>query len=182
MHHVHSSCLQCMHLQSTLLPKPNPTNPATLTPATKPQPQPQPKTQPQPQPSGVDVAHSPDEVAQKPFFGIYGPYAAAKDPWARPANRAYLREFYTKASAWLADPGRMTYRVAKVYVWSLASWDVLGVYPESTTAEGSYYDATIGQGIRKHNAAMRGVVSGGGGGGGGGGSGSRDLPSAAGRR
>lgn len=48
-----------------------------------------------------------------------------------------------------------------MFIWSLASWDVLGVYPESTTAEGSYYDAAVGALVRRHNAAVRGIGGGG---------------------
>jgi hypothetical protein len=66
-------------------------------------------------------------VALRPFFGIYGPYDPARDPWSIPSNRAFLREFYGKALAWLADPGNKTYNVASVFIWSMASWDVLGV-------------------------------------------------------
>jgi hypothetical protein len=45
--------------------------------------------------------------------------------------------------------------VSKVFVWCLASWDALGVYPESTTAQGSYHNAAISALIRRHNAAAR---------------------------
>lgn len=49
-----------------------------------------------------------------------------------------------------------------MFIWCLASWDVLGVYPESSTAEGSYYDAQIAAAIRAHNERVRGASSGGG--------------------
>lgn len=42
-----------------------------------------------------------------------------------------------------------------MFIWCLASWDVLGVYPESTDAEGSYHDPVIGSIIQAHNKAMR---------------------------
>jgi hypothetical protein len=75
----------------------------------------------------LQLARSPSEVGLRPFFGIYGPYNPARDPWSIPSNRAFLREFYSKALAWLADPGNKTYKVASVFIWSMASWDVLGV-------------------------------------------------------
>jgi hypothetical protein len=56
------------------------------------------------------VASTPYEVALRPFFGVYGPYRAASDPWRLAGNRAFLEEFYRKTSAWLADP--KTYRWA----------------------------------------------------------------------
>jgi hypothetical protein len=58
----------------------------------------------------LQIARTPSEVAQKPYFGIYGGYAAATDPWAIPANAAFRREFYLKALQWLADPGNRTFK------------------------------------------------------------------------
>lgn len=112
----------------------------------------------------LQVAQGAAEVALRPFFGIYGPYSAASDPWAIPANRAFLHEFYSKALSWLSDPGNKTYKVASVFIWSMASWDVLGIYPESTTAQGSYRDPVNADAIKKYN---RGVVTAQGGKGGG---------------
>lgn len=63
------------------------------------------------------VASSPAQVALRPFFGIYGDYTSSLDPWALPSNRAFLREFYSKAIAWLSDPAQTTYRVSSVFVW-----------------------------------------------------------------
>ncbi|GBF88099.1 hypothetical protein Rsub_00811 [Raphidocelis subcapitata] len=112
--------------------------------------------------AGASVAQGPGEVALRPFFGIYGPYARATDPWALPANKAFQREFYEKAAAWLSRTDNKTYRISAVFIWCLASWDVLAVYPESTTAEGSYHDAAIAAAVRAHNSAVRGFSSGGG--------------------
>ncbi|KAF8057099.1 hypothetical protein HT031_006108 [Scenedesmus sp. PABB004] len=130
------------------------------------------------------VARSPAEVALRPFFGIYGAYAPGSDPWALPANRAFLREFYFKAIAWLAawraaanrpaaparasDPNSRTYRVSSCFIWSMASWDVLGVHPESSSDRGSYRDPVIADAVATYNrrvvAAQGGAAVGGGGG------------------
>jgi hypothetical protein len=40
---------------------------------------------------------------------------------------------------------------------SMNSWDVLGMYPESTSPEGSYRDDYIFNRIRQHNLAVRGI-------------------------
>ena len=45
--------------------------------------------------------------------------------------------------------------MSAVFIWCLASWDVLAVYPESSTAEGSYKDGAIVEMVQRHNAAMR---------------------------
>lgn len=64
-----------------------------------------------PCPAGNVIATSPYDIALKPFFGIYGPYRRAADPWAYPDNRAFLREFYSKTVAWVGRP--KTYRWAR---------------------------------------------------------------------
>jgi hypothetical protein len=63
-------------------------------------------------------------------------------------------------------------RISRVFIWCLASWDVLGVYPEATTPAGSYHDPAISRLIRDHNAKMRAAGAGAGG----------VRPAAAGRR
>jgi hypothetical protein len=45
-----------------------------------------------------------------PFFGLYGRYSAARDPWRNPANKAFRREFYARALQWLADPENKSYK------------------------------------------------------------------------
>lgn len=46
---------------------------------------------------------------------------------------------------------RWRYRVDGCYLWSTGSWDVLAVYPESTSTEGSYFDPVVADIIAKHN-------------------------------
>ena len=104
--------------------------------------------------AGTTAAKTPGEVALRPFFGVYGAYNPATDPWQVPANRAFLREYYSKAVQWLAAPEKTTYRVSTVFIWSMASWDVLGIYPESSNALGSYQDDVIVKLVREHNTAV----------------------------
>jgi hypothetical protein len=110
--------------------------------------------------SGLTMARSPSEVALRPFFGVYGVYQASEDPWRVPANKAFLREYYTKALQWLADPSNKTYKVSAAFIWSMNSWDVLGIYPESTSAQGTYEDPAIVDMVVQHNLRMRGQVPG----------------------
>lgn len=107
----------------------------------------------------VQVARGPADVALRPFFGVYGPYNAARDPWVMPANAAFRRQFYSSAMAWLADPNNKQYRLAGVFVWSMASWDVLGIHPESYEAPGAagggYRDAAVVAAAARYNSAVR---------------------------
>jgi len=45
----------------------------------------------------------------------------------------------------------------RAHMQSMNSWDVLGMYPESTSPEGSYRDDYIFNRIRQHNLAVRGI-------------------------
>lgn len=46
---------------------------------------------------------------------------------------------------------RWRYRVDGCYLWSTGSWDVLAIYPESTSSEGSYFDPVVADIIAQHN-------------------------------
>lgn len=41
------------------------------------------------------------------------------------------------------------------FLWSTGSWDILAVYPESTTTEGSYFDPVVAQIVDRHNSAAQ---------------------------
>lgn len=43
------------------------------------------------------------------------------------------------------------YRVSGIFIWNGGSWDVQGLYPESTTSEGSYRDPETVKLISDHN-------------------------------
>lgn len=69
--------------------------------------------------------------------------------------RSYLREFYSKALQWLANPSQTTFKITSVFIWSMASWDVLGIYPESTTpSQGSYRDPQMAEAIAAYNKGV----------------------------
>lgn len=55
---------------------------------------------------------------------------------------------------WLASPGSRTYPVNEVFVWGMASWDMFGIYPDSTTGSGSYRDFSLMPEIAGHNVAV----------------------------
>ena len=60
--------------------------------------------------------------------------------------------------------GGPTYPIDACFLWSLASWDVLAVYPDSSATPGlkeaqqgsSYLDAEVARAVRQHNAAVLG--------------------------
>eukprot|EP00878_Enallax_costatus_P043255 GHUV01051117.1.p2 GENE.GHUV01051117.1~~GHUV01051117.1.p2 ORF type:complete len:160 (+),score=50.77 GHUV01051117.1:74-481(+) len=81
--------------------------------------------------NGNVPATTADEAGEFPFFGIFGNYNPATDPWktAEPETkqievRDWRRHFYKETFRWLMDGGGPRYRVDGVYLWALASWDV----------------------------------------------------------
>jgi hypothetical protein len=96
------------------------------------------------------VSASADACAQQPWAGISAPYTAAMDPWQRSYLADFRRSFYTKAMQWLSTPSMDTFKVHEVFVWSMSSWDLFGIYPES----GSYRDVAMVRKIAAYNTAV----------------------------
>lgn len=90
-------------------------------------------------------------AGRQPWAGVAGFYSPARDPWQIPELQAYRAEFYTKALDWLASPNIKTYGVCDVFVWGMASWDLFGIYPDSSEPGGTYRDAALVQLISRHN-------------------------------
>jgi hypothetical protein len=55
---------------------------------------------------------------------------------------------------WWLQGGGPTYRLDGCFTWALGSYDVLGLYPESTSAEGSFYQPELASDIKRHNAEV----------------------------
>lgn len=56
-------------------------------------------------------APSAGAAAASPYWGVAGRYAAGRDPWAAPGNRAFLRRFYNTTIDFAAAGGGPNYRV-----------------------------------------------------------------------
>ncbi|KAG2493204.1 hypothetical protein HYH03_008624 [Edaphochlamys debaryana] len=109
-------------------------------------------------PLGTAAAATPAAAARTPFYGVWGAYVPANDPWAPPAMRAFLHSFFSKTLGWLVQGGGPTYTVSHCFLWGMGSWDVLGIYPESTMPEGTYKDPQVVDSVRRHNAAAAAAV------------------------
>ncbi|KAJ9517676.1 hypothetical protein QJQ45_025138 [Haematococcus lacustris] len=106
--------------------------------------------------SGSGIAASPAAAINKPFWGVVGAYERNTDPWQREYLRTFMHTFWQRTLTWLAQGGGPTYKVEACYAWCKASWDVLGIYPESTSSSGSFRDETVVGMIRAHNKAISG--------------------------
>jgi hypothetical protein len=103
---------------------------------------------------GVDgnsgIAPSADACSKAPWAGICGRYSAASDPWQRSYLSTFRTSFYNKALGWLSSADSYTYKISEVFVWSMSSWDVFGIYPDSM----GYRDMSIARTVAAHNAAV----------------------------
>jgi hypothetical protein len=117
--------------------------------------------------TGDAPARTVEQASSYPFFGVYGPYTRKLDPWRNylppyvvSGTREYMHDWYRAASVWLQRKGGPTWRVDHAMLWSLNSWDVLGISVESNTREGSYRDAEAAAIVRAHNLKVRGLEGG----------------------
>lgn len=111
---------------------------------------------------GKNKAVTAQQAAATPFFGMSGRYNRSRDPWTLfdPATpnpvRDYLRYFYGQTLNYASSRGRCEgceYRVDGIFIWNDASWDIQGIYPESTVeGVGSYRDPAVVSMIEAHNA------------------------------
>lgn len=101
---------------------------------------------------GKRPVKSAEQAALLPFYGVRGPYRRSTDPWQTPWVRAFMRRFYEQAAKYFSGGGGPTFHIQACFMWNLASWDVLGIYPESTiVGQGSYRDEHVAVVIAAHN-------------------------------
>ncbi|KAG2424504.1 hypothetical protein HYH02_015174 [Chlamydomonas schloesseri] len=104
-------------------------------------------------PLGTTPARTPQAAARMPFYGVWGAYEGpGSDPWAPSQMRSFLHSFFAKTLSWLSVGGGPTYKISHCFLWGMGSWDVLGIYPESTTPTGSYRDPALVKAVNAHNA------------------------------
>jgi hypothetical protein len=102
----------------------------------------------------AEIAASADACAKQPWAGIIGSYSSSMDPWKRSDLSAFRDGFYDRAIGWLSSPGSATYDIKEVFVWCMASWDVFGIYPDSSSPSGSYKDMSVLKSIAAHDTAV----------------------------
>jgi hypothetical protein len=115
--------------------------------------------------NGDIVATSAAEVANNPWRGIFGAYKVVTDPWkqyiaddAPVPTRSWLRKAYAAVLPWLRTGGGPSLGVGDAYIWSLASWDVIGIHWLSYDGAGNTYrDNVISNQIIGHNSGISGV-------------------------
>ena len=110
--------------------------------------------------NGTVLASNAEEAAKYPFFGIFGGYRKATDPWrlydtGTPYEpREYMHYFYDKTLEFLRNDTQYEYTVDAAFLWNQGSWDIQALYPESTSWEGSFADPYVIQKINEHNSRI----------------------------
>ena len=102
------------------------------------------------------LAASADAAAQQPWTGITGMYNKLIDPWVQGYLSVFRQTFFNKALQWVSSPflGTASINVQQVFVWSMDSWDVFGIYPTSSSTNGTFRDLSIVRKIAAHNMGV----------------------------
>lgn len=97
------------------------------------------------------VAKTVEEVGKCPYYGIHDQYNASTDPWKNPALRDYVVKYYKQAVRWAAQGTGPEFKVSQIYVWNVASWDVMGIYHYSYSRDGSYKNDEVIKIVKQWN-------------------------------
>jgi hypothetical protein len=73
------------------------------------------------------------------------------DPWLKADNRDLINLFYMRTIEWLAGGGGPHYWVDKLFLWSVGSWDVMGLNQDSYSEEGMFFLPDVAYKIADHN-------------------------------
>ena len=105
-----------------------------------------------------NIATTAAETAEHPSWGFVGQYEQATDPWVLHAInttespvRSFLSLFYNQTTEYLWKQHEFKYQIDAAYLRNYGSWDVQGIYPDSTSGDGSYYYPSVAHVIRHHN-------------------------------
>lgn len=105
---------------------------------------------------GNTVAASSANVAASPYWGIGGVYQSWRDPWQKSDNRQYLENFYRVTAQWAQRGGGPNYVVSAIFLWSITSYDALGIHYWSSSSSGTYRNPTVASTVLSYNEGLRG--------------------------
>lgn len=97
------------------------------------------------------VATTPDMAVACPFYGIEGDFKAITNPWGPTHMQSWLGSYYGQLATWASQGTGPDIKVTAIYVWNVASWDVMGIYHASTSVEGSYKSDAVVRIVKKWN-------------------------------
>lgn len=78
-------------------------------------------------------------------------YTRELDPWLKPDLRSLINLFYIRTTEWLANGGGPHYWVDKLFLWSIGSWDVMGLNKYSYSENGTFQLPEVASRIAEHN-------------------------------
>ncbi|NBP59479.1 hypothetical protein EBU71_23565, partial [bacterium] len=96
-------------------------------------------------------AINPLDAMQCPYFGVFGSYDISTDPWNEPHMKRFQTIYYTQFVRWIANGTGPDYIVDEVFLWNVASWDVTGIYHDSSTLSGTYRNDDVSTIIKNFN-------------------------------
>jgi hypothetical protein len=86
-----------------------------------------------------------------PWFGIFGVYNPQTNPWETNEMKTFQDYYYQQLIRWISNGSDPILPIEAVYVWNVASWDVAGIYKDSTTINGTYQNPAVIKKIKAYN-------------------------------
>lgn len=78
------------------------------------------------------------EAVQTPYFGIFGEFNPATNPWGTPEMQSALTTYYKQFVIWATEEMTYQYPVSAVFLWTVSSWDVCSIYHSDSNTLGTY--------------------------------------------
>lgn len=89
------------------------------------------------------VATTPEKAMLCPWFGVHGPFQRETNPWQSAAMKKFQTYYYQQLSRWVEDGTDKTFPIDAIYIWNVASWDVAGIYKDSSSVNGTYRNEAV---------------------------------------
>jgi hypothetical protein len=80
-----------------------------------------------------------------PWFGIHGPFQRETNPWQSAVMKKFQTYYYQQLSRWVEGGTDRIFPIDAIYIWNVASWDVAGIYKDSSSVNGTYRNEAVVQ-------------------------------------
>lgn len=96
-------------------------------------------------------AQTGDQALPCPWFGVFGVYNPRTNPWETQEMKSFQDYYYTQLIKWLSNGSDPELPIEAIYIWNVASWDVAGIYKDSTSTLGTYQNPSVVKKIKAYN-------------------------------
>jgi hypothetical protein len=98
------------------------------------------------------IAKTSKEALPCPWFGIHGKFDEMTNPWRTKLMNTFQADYYAQFIRWVAtETDNLVYPVKEIYIWNVASWDVTGIYKDSSNENGTYQNKKVVDMLKSYN-------------------------------